>query len=245
MWRTSCCGCLRIMRAVPLLQGFLHEEELCEVALTCHFSFDVFSVRTERQSDSRVTHVASFSDDAEQSGFGLQHEVSPRFCLCFAVSFVAHCCSVLSLLPSRIGCTSKETGWNVCQYFSSAFFFEGEAFFSGHLCCACCQPEDRQSSTGSVVVTATCATAHCLKAQYRVALALGLLRLSKLGMTPLRASFSVGMGLFWEVPDIETSTRDPSLGLSLPFWVIKKTSECEHSKHQKNHAVDPPKKHVV
>ena len=23
----------------PLLQGFLHEEELCKVALTCHFSF--------------------------------------------------------------------------------------------------------------------------------------------------------------------------------------------------------------
>ena len=25
----------------PLLQGFLHEEELREVALTCHFSLDV------------------------------------------------------------------------------------------------------------------------------------------------------------------------------------------------------------
>ena len=25
----------------PLLQGFLHQEELCKVALTCHFSLDV------------------------------------------------------------------------------------------------------------------------------------------------------------------------------------------------------------
>ena len=25
----------------PLLQGYLHEDELCEVALTCHFSLDV------------------------------------------------------------------------------------------------------------------------------------------------------------------------------------------------------------
>ena len=25
----------------PLLQGFQHEEELCNVALTCHFSLDV------------------------------------------------------------------------------------------------------------------------------------------------------------------------------------------------------------
>ena len=32
---------LRILRAVQLLQGFLHEEELCKVALTCHFSLDV------------------------------------------------------------------------------------------------------------------------------------------------------------------------------------------------------------
>ena len=26
----------------PLLQGFLHEEELCKAALACHFSLDVF-----------------------------------------------------------------------------------------------------------------------------------------------------------------------------------------------------------
>ena len=34
----------------PLLEGFVHEEDLCKVALTCHFSFDViFSyVMTER-----------------------------------------------------------------------------------------------------------------------------------------------------------------------------------------------------
>ena len=27
----------------PLLPGFLHEEELCEVALTCHFFFGCLS----------------------------------------------------------------------------------------------------------------------------------------------------------------------------------------------------------
>ena len=42
----------------PLLQGFLHEEELCKVALTCHVSLDVTSVRTERWSASRVDLVA-------------------------------------------------------------------------------------------------------------------------------------------------------------------------------------------
>ena len=28
----------------PLLQGFLHEEELCDVALTCHLALDVISL---------------------------------------------------------------------------------------------------------------------------------------------------------------------------------------------------------
>ena len=39
----------------PLLQGSLRGEEgLCNVALTCHFSVDVISDRTERQSVCRV-----------------------------------------------------------------------------------------------------------------------------------------------------------------------------------------------
>ena len=40
----------------------------------------------------------------------------------------------------------------------SVRFLLEEKIFSGHLCWRCCQPEDRQSSTGSAVVTATCAT---------------------------------------------------------------------------------------
>ena len=40
----------------PLLQCFLHEEEQCNVALTC----DVISVRIERLSVSRVTLLAEF-----------------------------------------------------------------------------------------------------------------------------------------------------------------------------------------
>ena len=37
-WRASCCALLRILRAVRSREVFLHEEELCKVALTCHFS---------------------------------------------------------------------------------------------------------------------------------------------------------------------------------------------------------------
>ena len=35
------CAPLRNTRDSPLLQGFLHEEELGKVALTCHLSLDV------------------------------------------------------------------------------------------------------------------------------------------------------------------------------------------------------------
>ena len=46
----------------PLLQGFLHEEELCKVALTLHFSLDVVSVRTERWSLSLELNCWQNSD---------------------------------------------------------------------------------------------------------------------------------------------------------------------------------------
>ena len=51
-----------------------------------------------------------------------------------------------------------QAGRNVLHYSSSAFFFKEEECFSEHLCCRCCQPEDRHFGTGSVVVTARRAT---------------------------------------------------------------------------------------
>ena len=51
-----------------------------------------------------------------------------------------------------------QAGWNVFQCSSSAFFFQGEECFSRHLCCRCCQPADRKSTTRSVEVAVTCAT---------------------------------------------------------------------------------------
>ena len=56
-----------------------------------------------------------------------------------------------------------------------------------------------------------------------------------------------------QVQGIEISTRDrrgtlisiPLLGLSPPFWEVKKTSKSEHSKNHVNHAVGRPTMHVV
>ena len=66
----------------PLLQGFLHEAELCKVALTCHFSLDVLYLCQEW-----VELFLEFSD-------------------------LWSVCSLLQLfrsaLPSRKGCNSTE-----------------------------------------------------------------------------------------------------------------------------------------
>ena len=55
------------------------------------------------ESGSRVV-LGKFSDDAELSGLRLQYEVvCLGFALDSAISFVAHCCSVSSLLPIKDG----------------------------------------------------------------------------------------------------------------------------------------------
>ena len=47
MWRTLCCApsCVNVFS--PFLQKNLQEEELCKVALTCHFALDVLFPCTE------------------------------------------------------------------------------------------------------------------------------------------------------------------------------------------------------
>ena len=100
-----------------------------------------------------------------------------RQCAVVSLGFVFDLLSVLLptvaafsvFLPSRMACNSMErvlmggmhrhhsvmhAGWN-----GFSMFFQCVLFSSfGHPCPGCCQPNDRQSSTGSVVVTVTCAT---------------------------------------------------------------------------------------
>ena len=129
----------------PLLQGFLHEEELYKVALTCHFLRCDLSLSGLSGSLSLELSlwlsVASF--------LTLQ--------ICLVLGFVFDLLSVLLptvaaflSLPPQVGML-----FNVPPARS---FFEGEERFSRHVCCRRCQLEDRQSGTGSVAVTATCAT---------------------------------------------------------------------------------------
>ena len=66
--------------------GFLHEEEPCEVALTCPRLLGCGSSSvSERSSESRAKLVAfgcEFSDEAELSALPRQYEISePWFCL--------------------------------------------------------------------------------------------------------------------------------------------------------------------
>ena len=89
---------------------------------------------------------------------------------------VTHCCSVF-VVSSHRGwdatvwrCDVRHVralvgDWNVSQCSSLTFFLEEEGCFSGRLCCRCCHPENRESSTGNVVVTATCATTPLSQAQ--------------------------------------------------------------------------------
>ena len=79
----------------PLLQGFLHEEELCKVALTCHFSLDVagnplsveeFDEKSKGTEDTvavgggvaRMTAAGSGSRSSDMDGDFLPYEVEGR-----------------------------------------------------------------------------------------------------------------------------------------------------------------------
>ena len=161
----------------PLSQGFLHEIELGKVALICHFSSDVnfslFGFSGFLSLELSLWHpVASF--------LTLQICRAPRTRLgVLVLSFT--CCHLCSPLLQRLSLLSVKDGlqqhgdgfdgrhgqallgdasrsecfFNVLPVRS---FLEEEGCFSGHLCCRRCQPEDRQSGTGSVVVTARRAT---------------------------------------------------------------------------------------
>ena len=113
------------------------------------------------------------SDVVYLSGATAVRGCEPWFSLWLAVSLLPTVAAFCLFLPSRMAATAwRGLWWGACtgitrwcnqvgiflQRSSSAFLWKVDSCFSGHPCCGCCQPEDGQSSTGSVVVIATCAT---------------------------------------------------------------------------------------
>ena len=68
----------------------------------------------------------------------------------------------VSLLPTVAAFfySVMQASWNIFQCSPSAFILQEEECFSRHLCCTCCQPANRKSSTSGVEVAVTCATTY-------------------------------------------------------------------------------------
>ena len=95
--------------------------------------------------------------------------------------FLLPCCSFWTLYPPRKGCDGMkrvvmgdlysyhlvmQAGWNACfsQCSLSALFLRRRRpFFSPNTCAVGVTIQDRQSSSNSVVISATCATTPVLK----------------------------------------------------------------------------------
>ena len=106
----------------PLLQGFLHDEGLCKVALACHFSFgcdlSVSGLSGSPSLELSLWHSAASFLTMQRCRVATAVRGCEPWCCIDMWSEFAHFCCVLSLLPSRMGCKNMERGvmGDMCRY---------------------------------------------------------------------------------------------------------------------------------
>ena len=92
----------------PLLQGFSHDEELCKVALSCHFSLDVIFFLSGLNGCLTLELSLWHSAASFLTMQRCRVDGSTRLWALVLSLTCGQCSSVLSPFPSRVGCSNME-----------------------------------------------------------------------------------------------------------------------------------------